>query len=122
MRSPKGKGRAVSRTPWGSSEVLFQNRGQGKITVKILTVEPDSRLSLQLHRQRREFWFVLDGDAEATVGDGRRALGPGQALQIPPGTLHRLGTTGGTKVLEVSTGHFSENDVVRLEDDYGRAQ
>ena len=118
---PEAKRRTPSKKPWGSSEVLFWNRGEGKVTVKILTVGPNSRLSLQLHRHRREFWFVLDGDAEATVGDGQRQLRPGQALRIPSGTVHRLGSSKGAKVLEVSTGEFSEDDIVRIEDDYGRA-
>lgn len=109
------------RKPWGHSELIFKNEGEAKVTAKILTVYPHSRLSLQKHQVRSEYWFVMKGDAEVDVGGGTVVLRPGQTIRIPRGTLHRLGTNSGTQVLEVSTGEFDEADITRLEDDYGRA-
>ncbi len=63
----------------------------------------------------------MEGDAEVNVGGGTVVLGPGETMRIPRGTLHRLGTVNGAKVLEVSVGGFDEDDIVRLEDDYGRS-
>lgn len=108
------------RRPWGRSELIFKNEGEAKIAAKILTVDPHSRLSLQKHEIRSEYWFIMDGCAEVAVGGGTVVLRPGETLRIPSGTVHRLGSSTGTKVLEVSTGGFDEDDVLRLEDDYGR--
>ncbi len=107
--------------PWGHDEFIFKNEGEAKVTAKILTVGPHSRLSLQKHEIRSEHWFVMEGDAEVSVGGGTVVLGPGETMRIPRGTLHRLGSVNGAKVLEVSVGGFDEADVVRLEDDYGRS-
>lgn len=109
------------RRPWGNYRLLFQNQGEANVTVKILTVLPRSRLSLQKHTLRSEYWFVMEGDAEVSMGGTDLVLHPGETVHIPPGTAHRLGTDNGTRVLEVSTGRFDEGDIVRLEDDYGRA-
>ena len=109
------------RRPWGNYRLLFQNQGEANVTVKILTVLPRSRLSLQKHTLRSENWFVMEGDAEVSMGGSDLVLHPGETVHIPPGTAHRLGTDNGTRVLEVSTGRFDEGDIVRLEDDYGRA-
>jgi mannose-6-phosphate isomerase-like protein (cupin superfamily) len=107
--------------PWGHSELIFKNEGEGRVTTKILTVDPHSRLSLQKHKVRSEYWFVMNGNAEVDVGGGTVVLGPGETIRIPRGTAHRLGTNKGTRVLEVSMGDFDEADIIRLEDDYGRA-
>ncbi|MDG7006902.1 MAG: phosphomannose isomerase type II C-terminal cupin domain [Nitrososphaerota archaeon] len=109
------------KRPWGKYRLLFQNQGEAKVTAKILMVLPHSRLSLQKHSLRSEYWFVMEGEAEVSMGGTDLVLHPGETVRIPPGTAHRLGTGNGTKVLEVSTGYFDEGDIVRLEDDYGRA-
>ena len=121
MPKATGHGQNTEKKPWGTSELLFKNRGEGSLTAKILTVNPRSRLSLQLHRARTEYWFVMEGVAEVNVGDGTLTLRPGETVRIPPRTPHRLGAREGTKVFEVSIGSFDESDIIRLEDDYGRA-
>ncbi len=91
-------------------------------TVKVISVNPLSRLSLQYHSRRSEEWFCLRGDAVATLGSDlrRHTLGVGGNVSIPIGMQHRLESTSGSEVLEVATGTFDENDVVRLADDFSR--
>jgi mannose-6-phosphate isomerase len=92
---------------------------------KLLFVRAGEALSLQYHETKDESWYVQEGRAELELsrvgGDGREALtiGPGDCYRFPPGTVHRLRALEDTLVIEVSTPHL--DDVVRLEDAYGRA-
>lgn len=83
---------------------------------------PGSRLSLQFHRLKEESLLVIRGKLELYVeGSGSKTLEPGMTAHIPEGTIHRLGAASGCgecEVIEVSTPELQ--DVVRLEDDYGR--
>ena len=105
--------------PWGSFEQYTHNLPS---TVKIITVAPGSCLSRQYHHHRDELWVVLDSGA--TVELGEKVLEPAseERLFIPRGTVHRLSCSGErpVRVLEVSFGVFNEDDIVRLEDAYGR--
>src|SRR5829696_5988402 len=91
---------------------------------KILFVRAGQSLSLQFHREKDEAWYVQSGRAEAEVGAAGEAvlnqevIGPGAALHFPPGTVHRITALEDTTILEVSTPHLE--DIVRLEDRYGR--
>ena len=91
---------------------------------KILFVKADESLSLQFHNVKDEAWYVLDGRAKLELsGPGERMLnsdviGPGEAFRFPPGTVHRLTALEDTRIVEVSTPQL--DDVVRLEDRYGR--
>ena len=82
-------------------------------------------LSLQLHREKDESWLVQSGRAKVELGrEGDGALAenvvePGEAFRFEPGTVHRITAIEDTTILEVSTPQL--DDVVRLEDDYGRA-
>ena len=92
---------------------------------KVLFVKAGHALSLQFHRQKEESWLVQSGRAKLELGDaGQGALaeevvGPGYAFHYRPGTVHRVTAIEDTTILEVSTPHL--DDVVRLEDNYGRA-
>ncbi len=92
---------------------------------KILFVRSGHSLSLQFHRQKDESWYVESGRAELELGDaGQGALNAevitaGACFHFPPGTVHRVTALEDTTILEVSTPHL--DDVVRLEDSYGRA-
>ncbi|HZB35546.1 MAG TPA: cupin domain-containing protein [Gaiellaceae bacterium] len=92
---------------------------------KLLSVNAGHQLSLQFHKQKDESWYVLEGRAELEfAGAGEKAttsevVTPGAAFRIRPGTVHRIRALEDTLVLEVSTPHLE--DVVRLEDTYGRA-
>jgi len=91
---------------------------------KILFVRTGQSLSLQFHREKDESWYVQSGRAEVQLGDGGDAIlneeivGPGVAFHFSPGTVHRVTALEDTTILEVSTPQI--DDVVRLEDSYGR--
>lgn len=109
----------VSERPWGRFEQFATNE---PVTVKTITVEPGHRLSLQRHTGREELWHVLDGRADTHVDGVDRVLGPGERVLVPRGATHRLGNSGDVplRVLEIAFGHFDEDDIERLQDDYTR--
>lgn len=105
--------------PWG--EELWITRDRPSM-VKIITVSPAEALSLQHHQNRDEYWHVLSGNGSAEIGEMKKPLSAGTDCFVPRGTNHRL--TGGSEplvLLELAFGDFDENDIVRLEDRYGRA-
>jgi mannose-1-phosphate guanylyltransferase/mannose-6-phosphate isomerase len=110
----------VVEKPWGKFEQYTQNMLS---TVKVITVQPGGALSLQYHHLRDELWVVLDAGAKIELG--HRVIQPqiGDRIFIPRMTTHRLSATGDrpVRILEISFGEFEENDIVRLEDIYGRA-
>jgi mannose-6-phosphate isomerase-like protein (cupin superfamily) len=90
---------------------------------KILHVNQGEALSLQLHRVKDETMYVLSGRVAMEVGEAadrlqRIELSPGQAIRLPPGTVHRVTALEDADLLEASTPHL--DDLVRLEDRYGR--
>ena len=91
---------------------------------KVLFVRAGHALSLQFHRVKDESWFVQSGRAKLELGDAGQAalaeevIGAGYAFHYTPGTVHRVTAIEDTTILEVSTPHL--DDVVRLEDAYGR--
>jgi mannose-6-phosphate isomerase-like protein (cupin superfamily) len=91
---------------------------------KLLVVNAGQSLSMQFHRQKDESWYLLDGRAEiemAAAGETvpqSEVVTPGAAFRITAGTVHRVRAIEDTTILEVSTPDI--DDVVRLEDDYGR--
>jgi mannose-1-phosphate guanylyltransferase/mannose-6-phosphate isomerase len=106
--------------PWGSFEQYTHTLPS---TVKVITVAPGGVLSRQYHHKRDELWVVLDFGACVEL-DGRVLHpGPGEKLFVPRGTVHRLSSVGEgeARVLEISFGHFDEDDIVRLDDVYGRS-
>jgi mannose-1-phosphate guanylyltransferase/mannose-6-phosphate isomerase len=111
--------------PWGHYQTLTLGDGH---QVKRIVVNPGHRLSLQVHAHRAEHWTVAEGTGEVTLGPDAKALkmrtlARGQSLDIPKGAVHRLANRGPVPltVIEVQTGDYlGEDDIVRLEDDYGR--
>jgi mannose-6-phosphate isomerase-like protein (cupin superfamily) len=93
---------------------------------KILFVKAGESLSLQFHREKDESWLVHSGRTELEMGKpgdktpNREVVGPGAAFRIRPGTVHRIKALEDTTILEVSTPQLE--DVVRLEDNYGREE
>jgi len=107
--------------PWGSYTVL---EDAADCKVKRLTVKPGGILSLQKHSRRTEHWTVVSGTAKVRVGDQEMLLERNQSTYIPIDTLHRLenATSSDLHLIEVQCGdYFGEDDIVRLEDVYGRA-
>ncbi|MBN2255852.1 MAG: phosphomannose isomerase type II C-terminal cupin domain [Deltaproteobacteria bacterium] len=106
--------------PWGYYEVLADEPDH---KVKRIIVYPGKRLSLQRHRHRSEHWYIITGEVVVVRGEEDISLGPGQSIDIPQGTLHRIKNvgTGNVTFIEIQTGEsFAEDDVERIEDDYGR--
>jgi mannose-6-phosphate isomerase len=105
--------------PWGRFEKFHENK---YCTVKLIYVNANSRLSLQYHKKRSEFWKVIKGTAMVEVDEKRIVLGEGDTITIPRQAKHRvLALKSECIILEISYGRFDENDIVRLEDDYQRA-
>lgn len=109
----------VSERPWGRFHQFATNQ---QVTVKTITVEPGKRLSLQRHEHREELWHVLDGRADAHVDGVDSVLPAGEEVLVPQGAVHRLGNSGTEplRVLEIAFGHFDEDDIERLQDDFDR--
>jgi len=106
--------------PWGHYIVL-EDHPEHK--VKRIVVDPGQRLSLQLHHRRAEHWLMIEGEGLVTLNDEEILVRAGEAIDIPQEARHRVCNPGdGPCVfIEVQTGdYFGEDDIVRLEDDYGR--
>ena len=104
--------------PWGSFEKFHENE---QCTVKLIYVNANSRLSLQYHSERWEFWKIVKGTAEVRLEEKLLILKEGESLVIPMRAKHRVKAVGGQCIiLEISYGRFKEDDIVRLEDDYRR--
>ena len=104
--------------PWGGFERFTFNE---KSTVKILTIKPKQKFSLQYHKNREEFWLFLDGPAKVTIGKKIIKAKKGDEIFIPKKTLHRIeALSKPVHVLEIAFGKFRENDIIRIEDIYGR--
>ena len=107
--------------PWGDSIVLADEADH---KVKRVTVLGGKRSSLQRHQKRSEHWFVVSGQAVVTLDAQELHLGPGDAVDIPVHTRHRIANPGSEPMvfIEVQSGeYFGEDDVERIDDDYGRA-
>lgn len=111
--------RRVAR-PWGVYDSV--DAGE-RFQVKRIVVNPGATLSLQMHHHRAEHWVVVSGTAEVTNGDKVMLLGENQSTYIPLGQVHRLANPGKVplEIIEVQSGSYlGEDDIVRLEDTYGR--
>jgi len=107
--------------PWGYFEILSD---LPDCKVKRIVVYPGCRLSLQRHRHRDEHWFVIAGSAIVTVDRKEIPLGSKGSVDIPRTFLHRVNNIGFEDFvfIEVQIGdYFGEDDIERMEDDYGRA-
>ena len=110
------------RRPWGTFTVLDEGDG---FKVKRIEVLPGKRLSYQKHAQRAEHWVVVQGTAKVTLDDEEINVPAGQAIDIAIGSAHRV-ENADTELLvfiEVQRGpYLGEDDIVRLQDDFGRVQ
>jgi mannose-1-phosphate guanylyltransferase/mannose-6-phosphate isomerase len=106
--------------PWGGYKVI--DEGEGYKT-KMLFVNPGQRLSLQKHEHRDEIWTIVEGKGIVTLNEEELEVKKGKTVKIPAGVIHRAENTGTEKlkILELATGYkISEDDIIRLEDDYNR--
>jgi mannose-6-phosphate isomerase len=112
--------REYAERPWGSWQVLDEGPGY---KVKRINVAPGRRLSYQTHARRSEHWVVVAGVATCTLGNEVVTLQAGESVGVAIGTAHRISNLGTDELVIVEVqrgGYLHEDDIVRLEDDYGR--
>lgn len=117
---PEATTHRVVYRPWGCYESVDAGPGY---QVKHIIVKPGHRLSLQAHRHRAEHWVVISGTAEVVRGEDNLTLVDRMSVDVPMGCVHRLGNPGPEPLhlVEVQTGTYvGEDDIVRLDDAYGR--
>lgn len=108
----------TDKRPWGNFRQFTHNEIS---TVKTLEVKANEAFSLQYHDNRKEFWLVLEGNPIITLGEETIQAKAGDEFIVEPKMKHRInGGETGAKVLEIALGDFDEDDIVRLEDKYGR--
>jgi mannose-1-phosphate guanylyltransferase / mannose-6-phosphate isomerase len=117
---PEADAHRLMYRPWGS----YQRIDIGaRFQVKRITVKPGARLSLQKHYHRAEHWVVVRGAAEVTVDDTVSLVHENEAIYLPIGCVHRLTNPGKIplELIEVQVGSYTgEDDIIRIEDVYGR--
>jgi len=112
--------------PWGSFHTLHEDElaPNKLLKIKRIVVKPGKRLSLQYHKQRAEHWYCVQGRGVATIGDYQIEVWPGTSIDIMVNEKHRIECKDDSPDLvfiEVQTGtYLGEDDIVRLQDDYGR--
>lgn len=114
----------VDKRPWGKFVQFCKNENA---TVKIIEVQPGQQLSVQKHQNRDEMWIALDQGLVALVGDDtifmRDIEIAEEPVWIPRDTVHSIKNANvgiPAKFLEISFGEFDEDDIERLQDQYGR--
>ncbi|OGI65119.1 hypothetical protein A3A95_04355 [Candidatus Nomurabacteria bacterium RIFCSPLOWO2_01_FULL_39_18] len=106
--------------PWGQFRQLTYNSPS---TVKVHRVKPGEETSWQSHTKREEFWHIVEGDGKVLIEDKEYDVAPGAEYCAPVGAKHRwIAGLSGMILVEVATGDFDEEDIIRYEDKYGRAK
>jgi len=106
--------------PWGSYTILEEGE---RYKIKRIVVNPGERLSLQMHYHRSEHWVVIKGAAKVTIGEQDSYVHENESIYVPKSTLHRLENPGKVplEMIEVQNGEYvGEDDIVRVDDIYGR--
>ena len=107
--------------PWGKYDSVDNG---ARYQVKLITVKPGAKLSVQKHHHRAEHWIVVSGTARVTNGDDTYLVTENESTYIPIGQVHCLENPGviELEMIEVQSGSYlGEDDIVRLKDQYGRA-
>ncbi|MGL4754669.1 MAG: cupin domain-containing protein, partial [Aeromonadaceae bacterium] len=106
--------------PWGKYDAIDHG---GRYQVKRISVKPGEKLSLQMHHHRAEHWIVVSGTAKVTNGERTFLVTENESTFIPVGAVHALENPGKVtlELIEVQSGSYlGEDDIVRLQDRYGR--
>lgn len=105
--------------PWGYEKILVHN---GKYAGKLIFIIHNCRTSYQYHKNKIESMYILQGEVSMELGDDKKVIKmvEGDSVDIPAGMKHRTAAITDTKIIEISTPEL--DDIVRLEDDYGRTQ
>ena len=118
--SAKNELQKAETRPWGGYIILIDHKNY---KVKKLIINQKKRFSLQYHNKRTETWTIIRGKVEITIGDKKGIYSYGQTVSVPVSTVHRIENIGDedAEIIEVQTGtYFGEDDITRLEDDFGR--
>ena len=110
----------IEKRPWGSYQIIAKNNGY---QIKEINVSYGSKLSLQKHSNRSEFWQIIKGKSKITIENNEYYLKEKEFIYIPENTIHRIENIGNEKLIfiEIQLGkNLNEEDIIRLEDDYGR--
>ena len=104
---------------WGNFTILLDQKG---VKVKKIVVKPDQRLSLQLHTKRKELWYIVSGSGTVQVGNEEYQLESGDTININKYEVHRVKNNGLINLvfIEIQSGNCQEDDIIRIDDDYGR--
>lgn len=108
-------GMKIVEKPWGREHWFAVNE---KYAGKIIEVDEGKRLSLQYHKKKHETMYLLEGLIRMIHNDNELEIKPGSSIEIKPGDRHRVTAIVKSRIVEVSTPEL--DDVIRLEDDYGR--
>jgi mannose-6-phosphate isomerase len=105
--------------PWGNFKILLD---EPNVKVKKITVKPNQKLSLQLHKLRDEWWKIILGRGEIQINENKFEADQRDTVVIKKYEVHTVKNIGNEDLIfvEVQTGVCKEDDIVRLEDDYGR--
>ena len=106
--------------PWGNFENLLDN---DQCKVKRIVIKPDQAPSYQYHFKRSEVWVIVEGRGELKLNGNKTYIEAGNVVKVPVEVKHQIRNTGTTDLvfIEVQLGsYFGEDDIVRLEDNYGR--
>ena len=111
----------VTNRPWGSYQVLLDDED---CKVKKIIVHPGENPSYQYHYKRSEDWIIISGEGEVVLNDKTIHVKAGSRIHVPVLTRHKIKNNGTSNLvfIEIQTGtYFGEDDIVRLEDKYGRS-
>ncbi len=113
------KKKVQDNRPWGNWKILKEGENY---KIKIITINPHQRLSLQFHKERSEHWIVIEGNGLITIENNEYPAKCNDHFFIPGNTPHRITNCSDTllKIIEIQYGNCDEDDIIRLEDDYGR--
>ncbi|WKV11413.1 phosphomannose isomerase type II C-terminal cupin domain [Marivirga harenae] len=110
----------TEKRPWGNFEQFTHNENS---TVKLINVDAHAELSLQYHKNRSEFWKVIEGSPVILIGDKKVTASKGDEFFIPALTHHQIITHEKPAcILEIAFGEFDENDIIRIKDKYNRVK
>ena len=122
MNAPPYSGdKKYEKREWGNFEVLLD---EPNLKVKKIVVKSGKRLSLQLHKLRDERWFIASGSGEVQIGNKTTDISEGDELFIEKYQVHRVRSAGliDLVIIEIQTGVCREDDIIRIEDDFGRVE
>ena len=108
----------IEEKPWGNFKQYVFNQ---PCSVKLITVNPNQETSLHFHNLRDDMWVILDDELRVQIGEKIYETKSGEEYVIPSEQLHRIISTGKRgRVLEIAFGFTTEEDILRIKDDYGR--